>query len=166
MGRGKRGTSGELQELGKRVAEWRKQGGGRGSRIPASLWEEAIRIARLEGVYATSQALNFNYRRLKERSAAPSEAPARGAEKAAVVRSGGSSGKRRSGVEASSLSRVAADERFVALPLQGAREVGAAMGDGAVVIELEKADGARLRMQLKGGVDVVGLVRAFWSPTP
>ena len=57
----------ELSAVAQRFAQWRKQSGGRGSRIPADLWNEAARVARVVGVYATSRALRLNYEELKTR---------------------------------------------------------------------------------------------------
>jgi hypothetical protein len=66
--RRKKAESVQLTELRARVSEWRARAGGRGSRIPEDLWQEAIRVARVEGLYATAQATSFSYERLKERS--------------------------------------------------------------------------------------------------
>lgn len=65
------GESRELRALQKRVESWRRVGGGKGSRIPEGIWEEAVVLSRSEGVWATSRALRFNYERLKKASAAP-----------------------------------------------------------------------------------------------
>ena len=63
--------SGELVAVEKRFERWRKRsGGGRGTRIPAELWGEAARVARVDGVYATARALRLNYESLKARVAA------------------------------------------------------------------------------------------------
>ena len=63
-----RTTSRELVAVGRRVEDWRRGGGGRGSRIPEELWNEAVEVARVAGLYATARALRFNYERLKERA--------------------------------------------------------------------------------------------------
>jgi hypothetical protein len=60
----------ELAEVRRRFVQWRKGNGGRGSRIPAELWNEAARVARKRGVYATARALRLNYEGLKTRVAA------------------------------------------------------------------------------------------------
>ena len=60
------------QRLGavhRRVERWRKRGGGKGSRMPEELWQEATEVARVEGVYAVSRALCVDYNRLKARVA-------------------------------------------------------------------------------------------------
>ena len=54
----KTARSRELVALSARVAQWRKEsGGGRGSRIPEALWEEAVRVAGIVGLYPTARAL-------------------------------------------------------------------------------------------------------------
>lgn len=63
-------VAGELVAVGQRFDRWRKVSGGRGSRIPAALWSEAARVARVRGVYATARALRLNYEGLKARVAA------------------------------------------------------------------------------------------------
>ena len=66
----------ELSAVAQRFTQWRKQSGGRGSRIPAELWNEAARVARVRGVYATARALRLNYEGLKTRVGAPAGQPA------------------------------------------------------------------------------------------
>jgi len=50
--------------------------------MPEKLWQEAVKVAREEGLYATSRALRVDYGRLKERlstvteSAVDAQAPA------------------------------------------------------------------------------------------
>ena len=63
-------VSRELVALQRRIERWRRNDGGRGSRIPEELWNEAARAARVHGAYATARALRFNYDRLKARAAA------------------------------------------------------------------------------------------------
>ena len=59
-----RKNSRESMAVQRRVEAWRRRGGGgRGSRIPEELWNEAV-----AGVHATARALRFNYERLKERA--------------------------------------------------------------------------------------------------
>ena len=60
-------VAGELAEVRRRFTQWRKGSGGRGSRIPAELWNEATTVARKRGVYATARALRLNYEGLKTR---------------------------------------------------------------------------------------------------
>jgi hypothetical protein len=62
----------------RRIARWRERWGGRGIRIPARLWDDAVRIARREGVLATAQALRLDPERLAARMtpAAPTNSQA------------------------------------------------------------------------------------------
>jgi len=64
-----RTVSKRLSTALRRVEQWRAlQGGsGRGSRIPEKLWNAAVKVARVEGLYATARTLRFDYERLKER---------------------------------------------------------------------------------------------------
>ena len=68
MGR-ERGPSENLGKLSEAVGEWRAKGGGRGKRIPVELWDEAVRVARVEGVWRTAKATRFEYEGLKRRLA-------------------------------------------------------------------------------------------------
>ena len=58
-----------LDGVRRRFAEWRRQGGGKGRRIPAELWAAAGEVAKAEGVYRVSQALRLDFSRLKQRAA-------------------------------------------------------------------------------------------------
>jgi len=64
-----------LIALRRRVEGWRREGGGRGSRIPEEMWAEAVAVSRTAGLYATARALRFNYENLKKRSIAARKAP-------------------------------------------------------------------------------------------
>ena len=63
-----RTTSRDLMAVQRRVEAWRRTSGGRGSRIPEELWNEAVEVAQVAGLHATARALRFNYERLKERA--------------------------------------------------------------------------------------------------
>ncbi len=119
----KRKMSQELVTVRKQVEVWRKEHGGPGSRMPKELWGEAARVARVEGVSATSRALRVDYGRLKGRVAVAEGHSER--------------------------------QTFV--------ELGQFGGGGRTVIEFERGDGARIRVETGGGVDLEGLTRAFWS---
>lgn len=56
-----------MAEAQRRLDRWRKNGGGQGSRIPEELWQEAVEVARADGVYATARFLRLDYSRLKKR---------------------------------------------------------------------------------------------------
>ena len=58
----------ELVAARQRIERWRKEfGGGRGSRIPDELWNEAAGVARVAGLWATARTLRLNYEGLKAR---------------------------------------------------------------------------------------------------
>ena len=77
-----RRVSRRLSRVQQHVEHWRRNGGGQGRRMPEKLWQEAVKVAREEGLYATSRALRVDYGRLKERlstvteSAVDAQAPA------------------------------------------------------------------------------------------
>jgi hypothetical protein len=171
--RQKRTASGELTELRARVLQWRKQdGGGRGSRIPEELWQEAIRVARVDGLYATARATRFNYERLKERSGqagqdkVPATVVAGETRRAQVVLGSGNKGLwvkgtgRVRSVDPEATGGAGGAEggsRFVAL------QVAAPRIGSQTTIELLGRRGDRMRVEVTGEVDVVGLAQMFWS---
>lgn len=177
----RRRTSTELNELGQRVTEWREEHGGRGSRIPDQLWKDAVRVARVEGVWATAKALRFNYEALRSRLDQAGSSASRGSSGTVVQRPakrGGAAMRKRvevaraRGVEpvptdAISASRVKGTD----VPAQGhvgpsfiALEMGPLGGAGRTVIDLAGGHGDRMRVDVAGGgVDLVGLVQMFWS---
>ncbi len=63
------GTSGvsRLEAMGRRMQRWRSRYGGPGRRIPEGLWNEAVAIARVEGVRETARALHLDARKLERR---------------------------------------------------------------------------------------------------
>lgn len=147
-----------LTELCQRVAAWRKEdGGGRGSRIPDELWDAAVRVARVEGLYDTSQALRFNYQRLRDRIERADGGKCTGG-KACIAgnRSIESSDTKASGGSGEASVAKSAGSRFVTVQM-GELGVG-----GRTVIDLAGRYGDRMRLELPGGVDVVGLVETFW----
>lgn len=151
----KRTTSAELKDLGGRVAEWREEYGGRGSRIPDELWKAAAGVARIEGVWRTARALRFNYEALRDR-----------------VRQGGSGGVVVEGprkIDGKAATRAGRAEvpgsgstgaRFIAL------ELGQLGGADRTVIDLVGRQGDRMRVDVAGAVDLAGLVGAFWGRQP
>ena len=69
------GQTQELIALRRRVEGWRRERGGRGTRIPEEMWAEAVSASRTAGLYATARALRFNYENLKKRAIAVRKAP-------------------------------------------------------------------------------------------
>ena len=156
-----------LTELCRRMKEWRRvEGGGRGRRIPEELWAEAARVARVDGLYATARTARFNYERLKQRvgCAAPraeavedavAAAPASARERSAVARRDGV--KRSDSACADELGDGASvSGRFVAV------EMAASRAGSQTTIELVGRAGERMRVEVGGEVDLVGVVQAFW----
>jgi hypothetical protein len=133
----------ELSTVQERVERWRRRSGGRGSRIPDDLWDEAAGVARVEGVWATARALHMNYERLRKR-----------VEAEVGVR------KPKRKMRTRNVARTPSE--FVDL---GPAALG---GGGRTVLDLERQDGERLRIDVSdpSRVDVVALARALWSRRP
>lgn len=141
----KRVLGAQLMQLQARVAHWRKNRKSARSRIPQELWDEAVAVARVDGVHATAKALRLNYYDLKKRFEQRQA-------------------KTSSGVELSTVSDEGTEQsatQFVQLQLQSS-DVGR---DQPVVVELTGRGGDRMRIETRdgAGLDVVGMVQAFWS---
>ncbi len=104
----------------------------RGKRIPAPLWALAAALARTHGVSRVSQTLGLDYHGLKRRADATTP-------------------QRR--------SRLKPPPGFVELPLIGQPVLGP-----NCTVELARGEGARMTIRWEGkeGLDLVGLVEAFW----
>ena len=104
----------------------------RGKRIPSSLWDSAAALARIHGVSRVSQRLGLDYNGLKRR-----------AEATALPRR----------------SRLKPPPGFVELPLIGQPDLGL-----SCTVEMARGEGARMTIRWEGkeGLDLVGLVEAFW----
>ena len=143
----------ELVELCAHMAQWRREdGGGRGSRIPEELWQEALVVARKDGVWATAQAAHLNYDRLRERSRQEAK------EKVPAKRSGKA---RRASVEEARSKKpevhAAAGARFVAL------QMTAEPAANSATVEFLSHQGDRMRIEIAGAVDLVGLAQTFFG---
>ena len=57
----------DLGTMRRRMGRWRERHGGPGRAIPEELWDEAVAVARLEGVHETARALRLDARRLRRR---------------------------------------------------------------------------------------------------
>lgn len=152
MGKQKTGSP-ELLELCAHMAQWRQEnGGGRGSRIPEELWQEALVVSRKDGVWTTAQAAHLNYLRLRERSrqAAKEKIPVAvggNERRAQVVRA---RGKKQDLV-------AGAGARFVTLQMTAEPPASGA------TVEFLSHNGDRIRVEVAGAVDMVGLAHAFWG---
>jgi hypothetical protein len=166
----KKAESQALTELCSRLEQWRKAGGGRGSRMPEELWQEAVHVARSAGLYATAKATRIKYEALKERcepaSLGPLSAPvgagprqgsqavaARGQELVGSKGTGGGKGP----APAPSGPGTPGGARFVTLPAV------APCLSSQTTIEVVGRQGDRMRVECAGPVDVVGLVQTWWS---
>ena len=115
------------------LATWREQRRG-GERIPKGLWGEAAQAARQYGLNRASKALGLDYNHLKRRAGRCAGATARGARPVFVELSEGSAGE--------------------------GQRTDAGL---ACVVELEKGNGARMRICVRdvAGVDWGKLKEAF-----
>ena len=135
-----------LEALRGRVEHWRALRDGGRSMIPEDLWNAAVDVARVEGVYGTSKALRFNYGSLRDR----------------LVRADNAGlAQRKPGERDATFVEVRMPSR-PSLPSLSPRESAV---DDKTVIELVGTGGARMRIDMTGTsrVDVVGLAQAFWS---
>jgi hypothetical protein len=122
------------------IERWRARRDSPKSRVPEELWKQVVEVARVDGVWATSKALRFNYTDLQRRLA---EAPS-------------------ARTKAASIERVATE--FVEIP---ATSVVARGADAKVVVELLGVRNERMRIEADPrALDVAALVRAFWSRAP
>jgi hypothetical protein len=62
-----------IESLRIRLSRWRAEHGGRGRRIPDSLWAEAAEVASVEGVEVTARNLRLSSDRLEDRVAERTE---------------------------------------------------------------------------------------------
>lgn len=104
----------------------------RGKRIPDQLWVLAAALARTHGVSRVSQRLGLDYNGLKRRAEA-TPLPRR--------------------------ARLRPPPGFVELPLVAQPVLGP-----NCMVELARGEGARMTIRWEGkdGLDLVGLVEAFW----
>ena len=130
-----------LEGLRRRLERWRRTRKVR-SRIPEPLWASAVKLAGKYGIHRTAKALRLDYYALKKRVE----------QKAAVV-----GAKQEPAATAS--NTPAAGATFLELP------AAAWAGSGECTLELEDADGAKLRVHLKGfeSPDLAALSRSFWQ---
>jgi hypothetical protein len=108
----------------------------RGKRIPARLWALAAALARTHGVSPVSQRLGLDYNELKRRAAA---------------------------IRTPRRSRLKPPPGFVELPL-----IGQPAQFPNCTVELTQGEGTRMTIRWEGkeGLDLVGLVEAFWRSGP
>ena len=127
-----------LEQLGLRLKCWR-EARVRGQRIPVQLWTAAVDMARQFGVQRVAKGLRVDYERLKRR----------------VQGAGGVA-------HAGKIDTRKVDTRFVEMLVSPPT---AAPGRCECALELENAQGAKMRMELNGnGLGALGAVcSAFWG---
>jgi hypothetical protein len=103
-----------------------------------------VKLAAKHGIHQTAKALRVDYYALKKRVE----------QKAAIAGT-----QQKTAVTASTLPEAAAGARFLELP------AAAWAGSGECTLELEDAEGAKLRVHLKGfeAPDLAALSRSFWQ---
>ena len=128
-----------LEQLGLRLKCWR-EARVRGQRIPAEMWTAAAQMARHLGVQRVAKGLRVDYERLKRR----------------VQGTGGVA------AHAGKIDTRKVDTRFVEMLVSPPT---AAPGRCECALELENAQGAKMRVELSGnGLGALGAVcSAFWS---
>jgi hypothetical protein len=108
----------------------------RGKRIPPRLWALAAGLARTHGVSPVAQGLGLDYNGLKRRAEA---------------------------IRTPRRSRLKPPPGFVELPL-----IGQPVQGPNCTVELARSEEARMTIRWEGkeGLDLVGLVEAFWRSGP
>ena len=130
-----------LEGVKRRFERWRRTHKTR-RRIPDRLWAAAVRAAGTCGLHRTSKALRLDYYSLKERVEQQATATSDPAEGTGVA---------------------------TFLELAPPAEHGSAVVPASAcecTLELEDADGAKMRVHLKGvaAPDLAALSRSFWNP--
>lgn len=135
----KRQMGPELLALRERLERWRRDRPSRTTRIPQEIWDEAVRVVQFEGLNATATALRFEYYALKKR-----------------VHAAGGGCALSTAPDSAAQSTLEPTFVQVQMPRSDA---------GGLVIELTARGGDRMRIESgdAAGVDVVGMVQAFWS---
>ncbi|MFV2070363.1 MAG: hypothetical protein ACC645_25640 [Pirellulales bacterium] len=130
-----------LMSLRRRFEDWRRTRKVR-SRIPEPLWDSAVKLAGVYGLHRTAKALRVNYYALKERVE----------QKAAARASNRSKGDGATFLE---LAAPASSSSILT-------------GSCECTLELEDAEGAKMRVRLSGVrmPDLVALSRSFWRAEP
>ena len=127
-----------LEQLGLRIKRWR-EARVRGQRIPRELWAAAVDMARQFGVQPVAKGLRVDYKRLKRR----------------VQGVGGVA-------PAGKIDTRKVDTRFVEMVVS---PPSTAPGRCECTVELENAQGAKMRLELNGnGLGALStLCSAFWG---
>ena len=124
-----------LSDVQSQFESWRRSRQ-RGTRIPETLWRAAVEATEEHGVSKVAQALSLDYYKLKKRAESPSEPPVRITEPE---------------------SESATGREFLEIPLFASAP--------ECVFEMKDAQGARLRVELRGTATAhcQTLAQALWS---
>ncbi len=124
-----------LSDVQSQFERWRRSRK-RGTRIPETLWRAAVEAAEEHGVSKAAQVLSLDYYKLKTRVESPPEPPAR---------------------ITSPESEPATGREFLEIPLFASAP--------ECVFEMKDAQGARLRVELRGAATAhcQTLAQALWS---
>lgn len=134
-------ASASLRRICERVGQWRAERDSRKARVPEALWDEAVEVARVEGVYATASALHFNYSDLKQR----------------VMQAEATQAGRQEAISTSAPSETTFVEVQASAP-------AVCHVEGRVVVELFHPRGDRMRIEAEPrDLDLSGLAHAFWG---
>jgi len=130
-----RGIPAPLESTRQRFEAWRR-GRRLGTRIPQRLWNAAVKMARMYGMHRAASTLGVDYYSLKKHVEEYDAASPRAA-------------------------KTHPDENFPKF----LELVPAPIGTTECILELEKADGAKMRVHLKGAAapDLATLSRSFWG---
>ncbi len=150
------GLPARLESVRQRFERWRAAHEAR-SRIPDALWVAAVKAAGRCGIHRTSKALRLDYYSLKERVEEQSRIASAQAERS------NADGRRR-GKPASGTQQRAVPAFLELAPAGHLPSVP--MGGCECTLELEDAQGAKMRIQLKAAQppDLAALSRSFWDP--
>lgn len=131
-----RALAAPLQRMRERFEGWRKTRDRRA--IPEGLWTAAVKLAAEHGIHRTARALRLNSQSLRRRVEAT--------------------------VGHGSPGKEAAPGFWELVPAGGLAGVRAS-GVGECIVELEDADGRKLRIHWKGGEvpDLAALIGSVWS---
>jgi hypothetical protein len=132
-----------LVRLRRRFEDWRRTRKVR-SRIPEPLWDSAVKLAGVYGLHRTAKALRVNYYALKKRVEREADCGA-----ADVPEATGATF-----LELTATGRLRSNGPTRSIPTDPCE----------CTLELEAADGAKMRVRLSGVVtpDLVALSRSFW----
>jgi hypothetical protein len=159
--------SNDLSQLCEQLKSWRQGGGGgRGKRLPQTLWLRAVEVARVHGAERTAQATRLRSERLRQQMQ-------HGGDHGRVVAVKNESLTQRRVRGAKSRHSAAPQDTVGAVRVEqsaGANfvavELPSLTGSGVLVIVVEGRDGQRMRVETTSAVDLVDLVQACWRRQP